>query len=266
MFPEIPDGVDAALYVGCMVLAALIIGWSKAGFGGGIGVVAVPVMAMAFPNNPTLLLGVMLPLLIAGDVLSWLHYLREQEWRLLKPLLIGAMAGIVIGAVVLFLLQQMDTRIFQRGLTGGIGAICLIFVGMQVYALTGRPALTLPPRSTSSLGVGTLCGFVSTLAHSGGTIATIYLLQERLDKRRLVGTLLLMFLLVNLAKVPLYVHLNVITHTSMVHAAWFVPLVPLGTLSGAWMNRKLPHRPFVMIMYTAATLTAARMLWNAIMG
>jgi len=259
-----PPNVEPWIYILCMVSAALIIGISKAGFGGGIGIVAVPVMAMAFPGDPLLMLGVMLPMLIAGDILAYLHYLRKQEWRILRWLLLGAAIGIAIGTAVFLLLRRTDPAFLQRTLTAAIGIICLIFVGIQVYSFTGRRVPTLPPRRESSIGVGVLSGFVSTLAHSAGPITTIYLLQERIEKTRLVGTLVLFFLIVNVAKVPIYTSMAIITPTTLKHGLWFFPLIPLGTLAGAWMNRKLAPRPFVIIMYTAAAITAAKMVYDAL--
>ena len=55
-----------------------------------------------------------------------------------------------------------------------------------------------------------LAGGVSTVSHSAGPILTLYLLQEHIDKRRLIGTMLIYTLLINLAKLVSYV---TITHT-----------------------------------------------------
>ena len=76
-----------AYYV-CVGLAVLVIGLSKAGFGGGIGILAMPLAGAVLP--PTRMLGILLPILIAADVLSNLHYLKAWEGRLLRPLLAGA--------------------------------------------------------------------------------------------------------------------------------------------------------------------------------
>src|SRR5690606_15553620 len=59
------------LYV---ALAVILIGISKAGFGGGVGIVAVPLMVLALPAERAL--GVMLPVLIFGDIMSLLHHHR----------------------------------------------------------------------------------------------------------------------------------------------------------------------------------------------
>jgi hypothetical protein len=52
-------------------LAVLFIGLSKAGFGGGLGMLTTPLCALAFPPRDAI--GILLPLLCAGVVFS-LYY------------------------------------------------------------------------------------------------------------------------------------------------------------------------------------------------
>ncbi len=185
MWPTIPADITPALYYSCVGIAVLIIGISKAGFGGGVGILALPVMAVVMPASH--MLGVLLPVLIAADVLSNLHYLREYEWRLLSWLLLGAIGGVLAGTLGFWFLQQTNIEVFQTVLSLLIGSICLIVVAMQVYRLFGKEIPTLPSRPGSSLAVGFVAGGVSTLSHSAGPIVTIYLLQEQVAKRKLVG-------------------------------------------------------------------------------
>lgn len=262
IWPQIPADVAPWAYYGCVGFAVLITGISKSGFGGGVGIVAIPVMALVMPAAH--MLGVMLPLLIAADALSNLHHLKNYEWRLLKPLIWSALIGVVVGSVALWLLQKSDPKSVQRGLSILIGAICLIFVGLQTWGLTGRKVSTLPPGRGSSVAVGGVAGFISTLNHSAGPLVTLYLLQEKLEKQRLVGTLVFYFLIVNTAKVPTYVALGTINASTLRDSVWFIPLIPLGTVAGAWMHRRVPEKPFAAILYVAAAVTAGHMIWSAL--
>jgi uncharacterized membrane protein YfcA len=125
---------------------------------------------------------------------------------------------------------------------------------------------TLPSSSASSLAIGTTAGFVSTLSHGAGPIVTLYLLQERLDKRVLVGTLLLFFLLVNLAKLPTFIALGWINASTLRDSLWTIPLLPIGTLAGAWLHRRVAEKPFILVMYVATAATAGHMNWKAGLG
>jgi uncharacterized protein len=262
IWPEIPAGVAPWAYYACVGLAVLITGISKSGFGGGVGIVAIPIMALVMPARH--MLGVQLPLLIAADALSNLHHLRNYEWRILKPLVWGAIVGVALGSAVFWALRDSDPTQLQRGLSLLIGAICLAFVALQAWGLTGRRVPTLPSHPASSVAVGTTAGFVSTLSHGAGPLVTLYLLQEKLQRHILVGTQVFYFLLVNSAKVPTFVAFGYINASTLRDSVWFIPLIPLGTLIGAWMNKRVPEKPFAAILYVAAAVTAGHMIWSAL--
>ena len=42
-----------------------------------------------------------------------------------------------------------------------------------------------------------------------------------------------------------------------------IPFLPVGTLAGVWMNRRIPEKPFMAVMYAAAAATAAQMIYKA---
>jgi uncharacterized membrane protein YfcA len=173
----------------------------------------------------------------------------------------SALNGVLIGSAALWLLQKSDPVRVQHGLSILIGVICLVFVAIQAWGLTGRRVPTLPPGEASSLAVGGVAGFVSTLNHSAGPIVTLYMMQEKLEKRRLVGSLVFYFLIINSAKVPTYVAFGYINGSTLRDSIWFIPLIPLGTLAGAWMHQRVPEKPFAAILYVAAAVTAGHMIW-----
>lgn len=262
IWPEVTPGVAPWAYYLCVGAAVLITGISKSGFGGGVGIVALPLMGSVMPARH--MLGVQLPLLIAADALSNLHHLRNYEWRILKPLVWGAIGGVILGSLVFWLLQSSDPRRVQHGLSFLIGSVCLLFVAIQAWGLTGRRVPTLPAHPASSVAVGATAGFVSTLSHGAGPLVTLYLLQEKLQRHLLVGTQVFYFLLINSAKVPTYVAFQYINRSTLRDSLWFIPLIPLGTLAGAWMNRRVPEKPFAAILYVAAAVTAGHMIWASL--
>src|SRR5690348_6406373 len=69
LLPLIPQGVSPSQYYLCVGAAVLIMGVSKAGFGGGVGILSIPLMAIGMgADGTTQMMGVMLPVLIACDV------------------------------------------------------------------------------------------------------------------------------------------------------------------------------------------------------
>jgi uncharacterized membrane protein YfcA len=122
----------------------------------------------------------------------------------------------------------------------------------------------LPANPGSSVVVGVVAGTVSTIAHSAGPIVALYLLQERVSKRQLVATMLLYTLLINSVKLVSYIGIHTVTAATFRESLWLLPILPVGTLAGAWMNKRLPEKPFVIIMYAAAAVAAGQMIYKAV--
>src|SRR5882724_1787071 len=78
----------------------LFIGLSKAGFGGGLGMLTTPLCVLAFGaggREPSFAIGTLLPLLCAGDAFSLYHYWGKWERRNLQYLLPGVVIGVIVG-------------------------------------------------------------------------------------------------------------------------------------------------------------------------
>ena len=81
-------------------LTVAFIGLSKAGFGGGLGMLTTPLCVVVFGiagQSPQFAIGFLLPLLCAGDGFSLYHY--WGKWRLdnLKYLLPGVLLEVLTG-------------------------------------------------------------------------------------------------------------------------------------------------------------------------
>jgi uncharacterized membrane protein YfcA len=66
-------------YILLFFLLALCIGMAKAGLGG-LGLAVVPVMALIFGAKEST--GVILPMLIAADIMAVIYYRKNAEWEL----------------------------------------------------------------------------------------------------------------------------------------------------------------------------------------
>jgi uncharacterized membrane protein YfcA len=240
----------------------VVLGLSKTGFGGGgFGILSMPLLALAMSASDAV--AVMGIVLVVVDLVANVHYIGQYEWRVLKWLLPGAVAGVGIGLWIYFGLQRLDPAAFGRALSLIIGILCLVVVLIQVWRLAGGKVVTLPTGPTSSFGVGCVAGAASTIAHAAGPIVTLYVLQERVDKKRLVGTLLMYTLLINIVKLGAYVAVGIVTTTTLRQSLWLLPFLPIGTVAGAWMNKRLPERPFQIILYAAAAIASVQLLVSA---
>ena len=243
-------------------MAAVVIGIAKSGFGGAIGLIAVPLMAAAMPTDKAL--GVLLPILMTGDAFSLLHHRRHVAWRPLRLLLLGAVVGLVGGVTVWMLLK--DSAYMKPTLNIGIGALCLLLLTYQVVLSFMGRQMHGSSRASFGAGAGAVAAFVSTIAHSAGPVVALYVLAQKLSKSLTVGTMVVFFTLMNLSKLPFFIGLELINKETLLHNLWLVPLVPLGTVLGFWIHRHVPERPFLIVMYVGTAAGAANMLYKGLAG
>ncbi|CAM5282248.1 putative membrane transporter protein OS=Streptomyces albaduncus OX=68172 GN=FHS32_002365 PE=3 SV=1 [Streptomyces griseoloalbus] len=106
-----------------LAFAALLVGFSKTAVSGA-NTVSLAVFAAVLPARAST--GVLLPILIAGDVLAVLTYRRHAHWPTLWRLFPAVAAGVVVGTV--FLLWADDGIVRTS-----IGAILLLMAGVTVW-------------------------------------------------------------------------------------------------------------------------------------
>lgn len=87
------------LYWTISVLAAIFIAFSKAGFGGGPGILATPMMVAV--SKPTTAIAVMLPAMILCDIFCVAIYRRKCDWGKVLSLLVGFITGLPIATFLL---------------------------------------------------------------------------------------------------------------------------------------------------------------------
>jgi uncharacterized membrane protein YfcA len=109
------------------------------------------------------------------------------------------------------------------------------------------------------MGAGS--GIATMLANAAGPVMSLYFLAIQLPKYELVGTSAWFFLIVNLSKVPLSAHLNLITPSSLILNLSLIPAVALGILSGRLLVGLIPQRRFEQVLLVFAFLAALRLLW-----
>lgn len=235
-------------------LAVVLIGIAKAGFGGGVGVAAVPVMSLVMlPSDAA---AILLPLLCLCDLFSIAYYRKVCDWRNLMLLLPGALLGILLGYFCFnALIERKDV------LRLGIGIITIVFVLFQWYRERILQHITrFNPDWRHGLGFGTAAGFTSTLAHAAGPVAVIFLLPQRLNRRLFVGTTVWFFTLVNAIKLVPYYFLDVLNFSNMRTSLVLAPLVPIGVYLGIYLDKTISEKLFNRLVYALTFLTGLELV------
>ncbi|OHC70526.1 MAG: hypothetical protein A3H93_04315 [Rhodocyclales bacterium RIFCSPLOWO2_02_FULL_63_24] len=231
------------------IAATVLIGMSKAGFGGAAGSLGVPLMALVVA--PPFAAAVMLPILLTIDVVGLVVFRGRSDAANLRIILPGAMIGIALGWLTF---GQVDAR-WIRLL---IGIEALIFAFDRFRA--ARDVETAVP-SAPTLGPGifwsALSGFTSFVSHAGGPPIMQYLMPQNMDKMRLVGTTVIFFSVVNFSKLGPYAQLGLLDLSNLGVSLLLAPAIPLGYFIGYRLLHAIDMRGFNLV--TAWTLLAAGM-------
>lgn len=233
----------------------LITGISKSGFGGGLGVMGVPLMALYV--SPLQAAAIMLPILCMMDVINVWVYRRTWDRPNIKILLPPSLAGVVLGALTYRYLSDAHIRIL-------VGAIA---VGFSVLFLLKRNDFERRgPNVVRGSFWGLIAGFVSFGVHAGAPPTNVYLLPQRLDKTIFVGTLVVLFAAINYFKLIPYALLGQLDSTNLLTALALAPLIPVGTWLGVKLHDRIPERPFYLVCYCLLTLMGTKLLYDGITG
>ncbi|MFE9775366.1 sulfite exporter TauE/SafE family protein [Streptomyces sp. NPDC005931] len=239
-----------------LAFAALLVGFSKTAVSGA-NTVSLAVFAAVLPARAST--GVLLPLLIAGDVLAVLTYRRHAHWPTLWRLFPAVAAGVVIGTVFL---GWADDRTVRTS----IGAILLLMAGVTVWRRRTADAAREPEAVTTRAGrakarsYGVLGGFTTMVANAGGPVMSMYLLSAGFRKLGFLGTSAFFFLIVNTSKLPFSAGLGLIDAESLSLDAALVLFVVPGALIGTWAVNRINQRLFERLVIAATVVGGVQLL------
>lgn len=240
------------LFWAFLALCALFVGLSKTGIPG-LSILVVPLIASVI--DPRASVGLMLPMLLVGDLFAITWYRRHTDWRRVAILLPWALVGLAAGYVVL---DRVDSVLLGR-ILGGIVLLLLLLHGWMDWR-GGAGALNLAGHRWIAPLAGVAAGATTMVANAGGPVMILYLLAMRLEKNSFLGTGAWFFFTVNLLKVFPYMHLGLITADSATINLQLAPVVAAGAVAGIVALRFIPQRAFEMSVRVLALLAAVRLL------
>lgn len=245
--------LDPLFYV-LAVPAVLLAGISKGGFAGGLGMLAVPLMALTV--SPMQAAGIMLPILCVMDVTGFRIWAHRCDRALLLRLLPGALIGIVLGALSFHFVSEAMLKLM-------VGGLALAFTLNHWLKGRLRSRLRLPDAASATLWSG-LSGYTSFMAHAGGPPIMIYLLPRGLDRAVLVGTATIYFAVVNYAKLLPYALLGELDVRNLSTSLILAPLAVVGVKLGAWLHERMNPQAFFRVMYVFLFLTGLKLCWDGL--
>ncbi|MBN9498339.1 MAG: sulfite exporter TauE/SafE family protein [Alphaproteobacteria bacterium] len=247
------------LFLALAIPAFLLVGISKGGFGGGLGSMGVPLMALAIPVPQAA--AIMLPLLIVMDAFGIWRYRNVWSREHMPILLTGGIIGIVIGYLAFRHLDELWVRLL-------IGLIAIVFSGKGVLdSLRGRHAATATePNWPKGLFWSMVSGATSFIANAGGPPIQVYLQPYKMDKTLFVGTLLVLFAIINWLKFFPYVYLGLFTFENIGTSLALLPLAPIGMWAGFWLHHRVDQKRFYFWCNLFLFATGWKLVYDAAKG
>jgi len=238
-----------------LAAAAVLVGFSKTAVSGA-NTVSLAIFAAVLPAREST--GVLLPVLIAGDVLAVLTYRRHAHWPTLWRLFPAVAGGVVLGT--LFMMWADDAVVRTS-----IGAILLLMSAVTVWRRRRTEAPEVEETASRAGRVkarsyGVLGGFTTMVANAGGPVMSMYLLSAGFRKLGFLGTSAWFFLIVNSAKVPFSVGLGLINGRSLLLDAALVLFVVPGAYIGKACAHRINQRLFERLVIAATVVGGVQLL------
>ncbi|WP_080462071.1 sulfite exporter TauE/SafE family protein [Actinomyces gaoshouyii] len=252
-----------------LIVSALLVGLSKTALPG-VTAIAVAIFAQVLPAKEST--GVMLLLLLTGDLPAIWAYRRDTDATMLKRLVPAVACGVLIGA--LFLRVASDD--LMRRVIGWLMIVLIVITLAQRargrYRTGARSRATSAGASsrggtgsasragsspTARMVYGALAGFSTMVANAGGPVTSLYFLACRYPVKAFLGTTAWFFFLVNLTKLPFSIALGIIHVDALALVAVLIPAVLVGALAGRLLADRMPQRvfdPVVMVLTVVAAL------------
>jgi len=231
--------------------AALGVGIGKAGLSG---MSMFHVLVFAFLFGARASTGVVLPLLLVGDVAAVRIFHQHARWDYVRRMLPPACLGVVLAA---WFMRDLDETLYRPV----IGWVTLILSILQVVRMS-RPDWfgTVPHARWFAWTMGILAGAATMLANAAGPVFAIYLIAVGLPKMEFVGTSAWFFFIINLFKVPFSIALGLIRGQTLMLNLILAPAVLAGVLAGRWLLERIPQRLFEHMLLAFAVLAALRLI------
>jgi len=202
--------------------AAFILGISKAGIKG-IAIIIVTMMALAFGAKEST--GLLVPLLVVGDIFAVIYYNRHAQWsyifRFLPWMLLGVFIGVLIG-------NELPENAFKL-----VMVVVILGSVLLMYWWDMRKSKAVPTHWAFGSLIGVLAGISTMIGNLAGAFTNIYFLAMRLPKNEFIGTAAWLFLIVNVVKLPFHFYVwETITKESLLINLKLVPCIVMGLFVG----------------------------------
>jgi len=237
-----------------VVIATLgfMIGFAKGGFNG-LGVLLTPILALVLPVASAV--GVLLPMLMFGDVFAIYMYWNEWDLDLVRRMLPAGIVGALAGTVLLSWMSPNGMRIILGIFV--LGLVAYRFVSDRIQAIRYEP------RPWHAPAAGLLAGIASGMFNSGGPPINSYLLLQKLKARPFIATTAIFFALLNLIKVPGFLYTGVLNLPLLFSLWWVFLFIPVGIWVARMTLTRLSSSAFEWVIIVLLIFSSLLLFWQS---
>ncbi len=228
-------------------LAAFILGISKSGIKG-IAILIVTLMALAYGAKEST--GLIVPLLIVGDIFAVIYYNQHAQWRYIIRFLPWMVFGVLIGV---FIGKDLDEETFKYGMS-------FIILGsvIMMYWWDQRSSKNVPTHWAFAGSIGILAGITTMIGNLAGAFSNIFFLAMRLPKNEFIGTAAWLFFIVNVFKLPFHIFVwQTITPETLIINLKLVPAILVGLIVGVRLVKIIKdsfYRKMILVLTALGAL------------
>ena len=228
------------------IVGSFLLGIAKGGIKG-LGTIITTIMALVFGGKAST--GILMPLLMAGDLFAVIYYNRHAAWsylwKLFPFMLIGILVGVWYG-------KDLPEDVFKRGMA------ILILISVVLMWVSERTKSYKVPDNRFFAGImGTLSGFSTMVGNLAGPFSELYFLAVRVPKEVFIGTAAWLFFLTNIVKLPFHIwSWETIHHQSLLIDLILLPALLAGLLTGVALVKNIRQEQFRLIIMILTTIGA----------
>lgn len=232
--------------------AAFLMGVSKAGLKG-MSIFNVTLMALAFGSRAST--GLIVPLLIVGDIFAVIYYNRHTQWkhilRFLPWMILGIFIGVLIG-------KDLPEREFKWGM------VIVIFISLGLlYWWDRRKTEHVPTHWMFAGSMGVMAGICTMIGNLAGAFTNIFFLGMRLPKNEFVGTAAWLFFITNTFKLPFHIFVwKTVTMESLYINLALLPAILVGLFLGVVIVKKINEKNYKRFILVVTAIGAIAILFR----
>ncbi len=235
--------------IGAILFASVLRGFTGFGFA----VVAVPLASLVLPPQPVV--AAMLLMQTAIGLRDCFAERKKADWRSVRRLTVGAVAGTPIGLAALIALPLPWVRLV-------LGVLVAVAVVVTWKPVRHRG----PPARRWGVLAGFCSGVSNGLAAMAGPPAIVYFLAAEDDRVLVRSSLMVFFPIASALALPPAVWAGLIGQQAVWIAALGLPLMIGGGWAGTALFRRYGHHAYRPVALAALGFTAAASLARGMAG